>query len=253
MPSTLPERTVDAWVATYLARRFPKVELWAPTQRSTPDFDLAARTGKFFIVEHKAPYDRSGAHWIDISLEQLWRYCQDPLLSYAVRYVLPVPPYPPSAAEPRRRTPLVADAVMPPASVTRLAGHRWGRVPSWDWFWVVAPRHLWGWLSALRAPALPSLPAPSRPVPAFPRACPKSRGFACDDLGRKSMLRPTGVKTLAEYLTDVRACREGLYVVQGRFQDGEADADEVPQPLTSRTAKAVFVPGRFRRQPGTQT
>lgn len=59
MPVSLPERTVDAWVVAYLVKRVPNALLWAPTQRQTPDYDIASSVpgpGKLFVLEDKAPY-----------------------------------------------------------------------------------------------------------------------------------------------------------------------------------------------------
>jgi hypothetical protein len=57
MPVAIPEHTVDVWAGILIDRAFPTARIWAPTQLSSPDFDLASKTreGKLFVLENKAP------------------------------------------------------------------------------------------------------------------------------------------------------------------------------------------------------
>jgi len=83
---SLPERTVDAWVAAYVSHRFPNALIWAPTQRlSDPNWDFGASlgNGKVFILENKAttPISRQRktpleTHRIQVDPDQLDWYCE---------------------------------------------------------------------------------------------------------------------------------------------------------------------------------
>jgi hypothetical protein len=167
MPVALPERTVDAWVAAYVVQRVPDTLLWAPTQRQTPDYDIAAALpgpGKLFVLEDKAPY-ANGHFWFGIPIRQLWNYLRDAELRTRTFYVLPCPPFPttevPGAhgavapAQPR---------LVPRRARSRLAGHPWppGQ-PLEDWFRVVSALDLWSAL--LPAAALPPVDSAFWPVP----------------------------------------------------------------------------------------
>ncbi len=120
---SLPERTVDAWVAVAICQRFPSALLWGPTQRAEdPNWDYGASLGdgKLFILENKAadPKHLVGppamdTHRIRIDLGQLAWYCDivEPNYTVPVYYVLPCPPF---AGEP---TP----GVVPAQAITRMA------------------------------------------------------------------------------------------------------------------------------------
>jgi hypothetical protein len=92
---TLPERTADAFLSSYLAHRFPLLRLWAPT--SGWDFALrpaSGYSGKVALLENKgAEDDGSGGHVIPIWRDQLLRYLLHPLSAGALYYILPVPPW----------------------------------------------------------------------------------------------------------------------------------------------------------------
>jgi hypothetical protein len=98
MSMSLPERTVDVWVATAIAERFPRAELWAPTQNDPRAWDLATQpTGsKLVIFENKATKanPKQGTHRIVVDLAQLgsYRNTLGPLFDLLF-YVLPSPPW----------------------------------------------------------------------------------------------------------------------------------------------------------------
>jgi hypothetical protein len=77
MPMILPERTVDAWTASYITGRRWRARLWAPTERRPGErYDLAVGLGnvsgmpvpahsevwpdKVFVLEHKGVDEASG-------------------------------------------------------------------------------------------------------------------------------------------------------------------------------------------------
>lgn len=53
---SLPERTVDAWVAASICGAFPNALIWGPTQRVAENWDygVSLGDGKVFILEDKA-------------------------------------------------------------------------------------------------------------------------------------------------------------------------------------------------------
>ena len=73
-PMSLPERTVDLWVAAALATRFPNAEFWAPTQNDEPrNWDLATQVAgaKTVILKNKATVPNAGGtHRISIDRAQ---------------------------------------------------------------------------------------------------------------------------------------------------------------------------------------
>ena len=186
MPVSLPERTVDAWVTAYVARRVPHALLWAPTQRQLPDYDIASSLpgpGKLFVLEDKAPYT-NGNHVFLLTVRQMWNYLRNPDLRARTFYVLPCPPYPVDEVPggPGATTPPAPDLV-PRRARSRLAGHPW---PPWqaceEWFRVVPVSELWARFVSGGPPAIgaPYWPTPERgPAPAcapamtdLPLSCP---------------------------------------------------------------------------------
>lgn len=255
--TTLPERTVDVWLTSYLVSRLPRVEIWAPTQRMRVDFDLSLRgSGKLFILECKAPVFNKGDHWLDINVgrkEQLWRYCTSERLAHITWYVLPSPPYPPADARAR------GSSLLPELASARVAGHRWGGAPCEDWFHLVPARDLYEWLRSRPGRGrMPILGTPRPVPPPKPSDLVGRRAFSCADL--TAAKGPASRLTLARWIDQLKRCfiegarvQDGLVVHAGRLvEDGVVinDGVEISQPtlavddapLTSEHARAVFVP-----------
>lgn len=253
---------MDTWVAAYLAREFPGVALWAPTQRTQVDFDLSVeRDGKLLILEQKAPV--YGAHKADHRIQvdvggsrgrhgQLWRYCTDQRLVGIVWYVLPVPPYAAAHAVGR------GSALMPDLARARVGGHRWGAgAPCEDWFYVVQAQDLYTWLHRSFRPDrknMPQLPSIGDPQPS---ALVGKRSFACADLMAAG---PQHLMTLRQWAGAVKDCsvegglvRDGHIVRAGRLaRDGEIliggravniPLDESPE-VSPASSTAVEPPSR---------
>src|SRR4051812_11767524 len=87
----LPERTVDAWTASYITGRRWRARLWAPTeQRPSEAYDLAVGLGqiktsydddlrepwpdKVFVLEHKGCSEDARGPYITLRLEQHVRH-----------------------------------------------------------------------------------------------------------------------------------------------------------------------------------
>lgn len=231
--TTLPERTVDAWVAMYLATRLRSVLLWAPTQRTAVDFDFSvAADGKLFVLEQKAPvvHLRHGNHWLEVDVPQLWRYCTHPQIAGLVWYVLPQPPYPAPSAAAR------GASLLPALAASRSAGHQWGGAPCDDWFQVVPARALYAWLSM--RPGWRYMPSAPRYGAALPLDLVRRRAFPCSDLSSGG---PAGRMTLRQWVDALRRCDvEGGRIEGGRLvhagrlvHDGELldDGEALNLPL----------------------
>lgn len=148
MPVSLPERTVDAWVTAYVAKRVPDALLWAPTQRQIPDYDLASSLpgpGKLFVFENKAPYTNRAHHHFILYVRQIWNYLRVADLRARTFYVLPCPPFPvsevpsgPGAIESAQPD------LVPRRAQARLAGNPWAPAQACEeWFRVVPVVDLW--------------------------------------------------------------------------------------------------------------
>jgi len=150
---SVPERTVDVWVAGVVADKFEDAQIWAPTTRGSDNWDLGVSIpvpgahgspGKLLVLENKGATPlKSGDHRIRIDLPQIHRYCRSPYVDY-VFYVLPSPPW---SGEPPHW-------VVPPQ-----AGHR---STAGGWLWVVPAPMLLGWLrttnrSSILASQIPAL------------------------------------------------------------------------------------------------
>jgi len=188
MTVAIPEHTVDVWVAILVAQAFPSALIWAPTQMSSPDFDLAVgmRPGKLFILENKAPTDSAtnGADFeIRINPAQLDRYLATADLADRTFYVLPCPKMPPAA--------LRSPNLIPPAALLRPTA---GRA-----FRVIAAQDLWASLW----PHVPRRPS-SRvsPIPPSRRVDP----CACVSLPRSSRYPLARTFELQQFLDLVREC-----------------------------------------------
>jgi hypothetical protein len=98
---TLPEHTVDIWLAHAILTRFPRALLWAPTQSRPDNWDQAlavAGDAKAVLFECKAtdPIRRTGGHSLTIDRRQLTTNIglgPDPRPPAPVFYVLPSPPW----------------------------------------------------------------------------------------------------------------------------------------------------------------
>jgi hypothetical protein len=190
MSVVIPERTVDAWVAIEVARKFPRALIWAPTQRQLPDFDLSVDAGKLFILENKAPSlsaSQPPSYRITITQRQLYNYLVQRATRNRTFYILPCPPAPPWSVPP------LEDRVQ-----WRLAP------PCRRWFNVVSAKRLW---RVLWAAPLPRLGSPwwrddHVPPPGAPRG-PRSHGLDPCDRATMRALRAT---TFGEFLDAVDRC-----------------------------------------------
>lgn len=210
---SLPERTVDAWVASAITDRFPNARIWAPTQRAMHDvnnwdYGVGLGDGKVFILEDKATEWSTGAgpaggrHTIMIDLRQLDWYCNtvEPEQGVPVYYVLPVPPW---DGEP------TGSPVLPNESAHR-----------------IAPRFE-GWARAVRCHFLRKYLA----APAHQR----SRTLRAEDV-------PTipGADTLGEFLDQVKKCERGARTPLDGRRGGPDEVFEQDQSLNVRPL-AVFI------------
>jgi hypothetical protein len=103
---SMPERTVDAWVASAICAVFPDAQIWDPTQamkgRNWDRAALPLEEGEIFIFEDKGTMavrrsrkEPLQTHRIDIGADQLNWYCDEvePASDIPVYYVLPRPPW----------------------------------------------------------------------------------------------------------------------------------------------------------------
>jgi hypothetical protein len=154
MTSSLPERTVESWLAMELEVWFRNVRLWAPTQNAIGNWDVAAQgAGKLLIFECKGCNPLKQGHTVPINMPQLYRYAKGPEFA-AVRdhvfYVLPAPPWSGPALAPG--TPFTPAEALPAVHADqRLVSQAGG---CWEWFHVISARSLWA-----------SLTTPSQSVP----------------------------------------------------------------------------------------
>jgi hypothetical protein len=205
----IPERTVDTWVTAYLAGLVPDMLLWAPTQRQTPDHDLAGALpgpGKLFVLENKAPY--ATRHFgFRLELRQLWNYLRNPDLRARTFYVLPCPPFPLAEVPgtPGAYSPPAPD-LMPRRTQSRRRGHPWqGGLPCEEWFRVVPALDLWAELRSRTPP--PQLGAPAWPTPRrgrppqLPAGAPPER-----TLGLRCPLPATLGESLRSFMDRLLAC-----------------------------------------------
>lgn len=127
---SIPERTVDAWVAVYLTRAFPRISLWAPTTRGWDDWDYAGDPGlgdgKLFVLECKSTVPVGTDHIARVGWRQFYRYLALPLTRSITYYVFPSPPW-------------FGSPGAPPPLVPAESG-RWRDCE--DWMFVIAARDL---------------------------------------------------------------------------------------------------------------
>ncbi len=161
---SLPEHTVDAWVAGAICSTFPHARIWAPTPRSLRSgWDQEAEQGEgvSFIFEIKATelVKPGNDHVIEINRSQLERYCalsEEPAQS-PIFYVLPDPPW---FSAPSQNTPVPGEAT-----------HRTGPTPFAAWTWVVSCSDLRGYLAGAHSIRTSTLAA---------RGWPTLAGFLAD-------------------------------------------------------------------------
>jgi hypothetical protein len=230
-PRTLPERTVDAWVAAYLAAVFPGILLWAPTQKSSPDLDYAAETGaKSFVLEDKGTYaisSRPTEHFVEINRRQLHNYCAHVSLREKTFYVLPAPPYAPNA---------IRNGIPPSVSRARSAGHPWGGKPFERWAYVVPVLSLWDYMMAPPRPFGGPTYGPKDPLPAALRGY---ETIPCDGFVR---FGPLAWPTLQRFVARVRECR------YGRVLDEEALWSDEKIVISDRAIAAIVPRSALKRR-----
>jgi len=227
---------------------FPTARIWAPTQLSSPDFDLAFDTGegKLFVLENKAPLTTDVVGWdyaIQINQRQLFNYLAHAELRERTFYVLPCPPFPASAVV--RATPGQPPA---PRPVLLPAGSGY-RSTAGDWFLVIAAVDLWRSL-------WPNVPFPAIGGWWGPRTRPARlggpRSRRIDPCGRivrtQSGAWPlAGGQSLNEFLADVQSCAQldSLYWRGGAASFDDEHAPSLPRELRygpwSPTTLAVFI------------
>jgi hypothetical protein len=220
MKTTLPERSLEMWVAAYLVGRFPRITLWAPTQLAQPNFDMSAyANGKLFVFEAKAAYvdDKqgvpNGSHVVKIKRSQVIGYKSDPVLAACTYYLLPSPPYS-TTAPTERHLPAVARARQGDASM--------GWQPVEQWAWTVPLGTLASGLGGSGA----------------------SRQMRCDLVA--SHFGPDA-RTLKQFVDALKKCNVGARVESGQIQGTGGDQISIrdfPKRLGPRrpTATAAFVP-----------
>lgn len=192
MSSSIPERTVESWLAVELEAWFPGVRLWAPTQSASGNWDLAAQgAGKLIIFECKGCDPRKAGHSVAINMPQLERYAlgwEFEKVRKHVFYVLPAPPW--SGPAPSPPAPFTPANALPATH----ADHRLGGVAGgcWEWFHVTAATTLWASLKATRSASVSTRRLPNPP----------SLGLDPHPLGPLP-----GTERLGDFLEEVAHCR----------------------------------------------
>lgn len=221
MSASLPEQTVELWVAAVITAHFPNAEIWAPTPADHQHFDVGARTGgKLFVLECKRTDPlKSGGHTIPIDAAQLAAYvgaAKYAAFRSAIYYVLPKPPW---------------SGLPAPKPIPAQARHRVAPVECDLWMYVIGAAALAGALGGAKSVNTNKLPggplAGLPPGPALGAASAKLKAF----------------------LNAVKRCEEGLVLpVPGAARGGESSdvgptvpIDEEGGPARS-SLLAVFVP-----------
>jgi hypothetical protein len=146
--ASLPEHTVDCWVSAAIIARYPEALLWAPTQRSAGNWDLAfqrAGRGRCLVLENKGavvnPNDPA-SHRIFLDLEQLSKYLRMP--GPSVYYVLPNPPWPEfvTVSSVSSAPAIPSAAACRTGTLCRTSDHAHGPFP--EWAVVLAAQDLYG-------------------------------------------------------------------------------------------------------------
>ena len=137
----IPEKTLEHWSSMYLARRFPRCQLWWPSVGEDISVEsLPNRPGKSLLLEVKTT-DWSKSRWehrLTIDVEQLRIYQRSPIPVY---YVFPMPPWQGVLDEGHSWL-----AGKPRSSLIN-GGHGWFG----DWLFVVRAETLWAWLGRRRS------------------------------------------------------------------------------------------------------
>jgi hypothetical protein len=206
MVRSLPEHTVEAWVAMAIGSTFPNARIWSPTPpnlRSGWDRGVDLGEGKSFIFENKATelVKPGNDHVIEINHPQLDRYCEltREANQLPIYYVLPDPPW---FVIPRQDTPIPVESV-----------HRISPVPFREWAWVVPCIELRDYLRGAHSI-------------------------------RTSVLPRRGWSTLASFLKEVKESRPARNSQVGESAD-ERSNSELSSGRESRnrdTLMAVFIP-----------
>jgi hypothetical protein len=192
MSASIPERTVESWLALELESWFPGLRLWAPTQSAIGNWDVAAHgAGKLLILECKGCDPLAAGHSVSINMPQLQRYAtggEFADLRDHVFYVLPAPPW--AGPAPTPGAPFAPPAALPAAYADeRLAGTGGG---CWERFHVTLAMDLWAALSATGSASVNTRRLPNPPA----------LGLAAHPLG------PLPATTrLNDFLDDVANCR----------------------------------------------
>ncbi len=205
MVRSLPENTVEAWVAMAVAATFPNARIWSPAppnQRSGWEQAADLGEGTSFIFENKATelVKPGNDHVIEINRAQLDRYC-DLSAQYQqspIYYLLPDPPW---FAIPRQGTPVPVEAA-----------HRIAPVPFKEWAWVVPCEELRDYLRGAHSI-------------------------------RTSVLPRRGWSTLASFLKEVKERRAGNRSEADLAGEPHGSESSTGRESRSRdTLMAVFVP-----------
>lgn len=192
MSTSIPERTVESWLALELEVWFPGVRLWAPTQSAAANWDVAAHgAGKLLIFECKGCDPLKAGHSGPINVPQLDRYATSWEFA-AVRdhifYVLPAPSW--AGPAPSPPAPFTPPAALPAGHADeRLAGPSGG---CWQWFHVTPATTLRATLAATGSASVNTRRLPNPPA----------LGLAGHPLGPLP-----GTQRLADFLDDVATCR----------------------------------------------
>jgi len=211
--SSIPERTVETWLAIELEAWFPGVRLWAPTQSSIDNWDLTAQgAGKLLIFECKGCQPLKVGHSVPINVRQLERYVTSSEFA-AVRshtfYVLPAPPWPAPPRPPKGQ--ITASNALPAGHADERLGGAGGGC--WNWFHATPATSLW---EALGEPSSHSVKTrtvntrrlPSPPAPLLPE---HPLGSLPDS------------ECLADFLEGVALCRN--VPLTGAAANGDKDHD----------------------------
>ena len=227
---SMPERTVDTWVALAIHAAFPEARVWDPTQamkgRSWDRSFLPREAGRVFIFEDKGTTavartrkEPLQTHRIDIGPAQLDWYCDEveSASRIPVYYVLPRPPWNGAGSGP-----------IPDQAACRTASDD-------------GPFAQWAYVS--RCTDL------RREL-----ACRRRRSIDTDQLPM-----PGGM-TLEEFLQHVRHGKAGRWLspddedaLDDSAGEQPAEPEEVLEDSLAGSALAVFVPadcGRSRYSPG---